>query len=240
VPGKTAPVRFLHWNVHSWQDPRKGTSNVAAVIELVHQTDPDVVSLVEVDETWGEPARLWQAADATGRVPVFSPVFEYGTDAPAGGFGNAILTRLPVLAVQQRQLTWPDTVYAGHEPSEPRALVLVRVATTAGPIWVGSTHLPSGDADQRAAALRQLRRVVDALDGPGVVCGDFNASPDRWPADAPAPQTGRTRLRPTAPAGEPARAVDYAVAAPGLELTTDVLTVPGSDHLPVLVDVHLP
>jgi endonuclease/exonuclease/phosphatase family metal-dependent hydrolase len=101
-------------------------SNVDAVVDLVRATEPHVVSLVEVDEQWDGPSVLDDLANRVGYASVFAPAFEHGTDTPRGGFGNALLSKLPIRAVRQRQLTWPTTVFDGTEPSEPRAVVFLR------------------------------------------------------------------------------------------------------------------
>src|SRR4051794_17298191 len=151
VPPPTV-LTAVHWNVHSWVDPTTGRSNAKDVEALLDEVSPDVVSLVEVDETWGGPSRLLEGADRHGYAAVFPPVFEYGRDnGPVGGFGNAVLSRLPVEVVLHRQLTWPDRVYQGNEPTEPRGVVLVRVTAERRKVWFGSTHLPAKDADARTA-----------------------------------------------------------------------------------------
>lgn len=47
-------LRILHWNIHSWRDS-SSTSNLEAIADLISGIDPHVVSLVEVDEPWGQP-----------------------------------------------------------------------------------------------------------------------------------------------------------------------------------------
>ena len=112
--GGQAPGRglaFLHWNVHSWRDA-SGQPNTEAVARLITSLGPDVVSLVEVSEPWAAPVSVPELARRAGYSWIFFPSLELGRDAPSRGYGNALLTRLPVLAVQQWQLTWPPTVYA--------------------------------------------------------------------------------------------------------------------------------
>ena len=80
----TDELTILHWNIHSWRDP-SGTSNLEAVISLVQDIRPDVISLVEVDEKWGMPAVLDELATRTGYSWVFFPAFEFGDGTkPAG------------------------------------------------------------------------------------------------------------------------------------------------------------
>ncbi len=223
---------FLHWNVHSWRD-ESGRPNVSAVAGLIAELDPDVVSLVEVNEPWAAPAALAEVAG--GRTWVFVPSVELGQDTPSRGYGNALLCRPGLLAVQQWRLTWPQTVYDGTEPSETRSLVLARLPLPTATVWVGSTHLPSSDQRSRAAALRRLLEVTRHLDGPWVICGDFNAPPQDWLEPSQPIVTGPSPALPTCPASSPRVAIDYAIASSGVSLDARPLNVTGSDHLPVLV-----
>ena len=93
-------MKILHWNIHGWADSN-GIDNVERVTDFIRSQDPDVVSLVEVDEEWGKPSKLEQVADALGYHWAFVPAFEYREQ---GGFGNAILSKSAFRSVQQRQL----------------------------------------------------------------------------------------------------------------------------------------
>ena len=93
-------MKILHWNIHGWADS-DGIDNVERVTDFIRSEDPDVVSLVEVDEEWGKPSKLEQVANTLGYHWAFVPAFEYREQ---GGFGNAILSRSPFRTVHQRQL----------------------------------------------------------------------------------------------------------------------------------------
>jgi endonuclease/exonuclease/phosphatase family metal-dependent hydrolase len=93
-------LKLLHWNIHSWRDA-SGAANLEAIADLVRVTDPHVVSLVEVDEPWGMPNTLGELASQIGHKWIFVPSLEFGNQEPTGGFGNALLTMLPILAAQQ-------------------------------------------------------------------------------------------------------------------------------------------
>lgn len=79
-------LRVLHWNIRSWHDESAQRSNVDAVASLLGETNPHVVSLVEVDEPWGTATQLARLADRTGYAWIFAPTFEYGDGTPTGGF----------------------------------------------------------------------------------------------------------------------------------------------------------
>jgi endonuclease/exonuclease/phosphatase family metal-dependent hydrolase len=232
-------LRVLHWNIHSWAQPRSGRSNLDPVEELIRATAPDVVSLVEVDEPWDAPSPLAELAERCGYDWLFAPAFEHGDAAPRGGFGNALLSRLPIRAAIARQLTWPTTIYERTEPSEPRSVVLARIAAPGGANrWVGSTHLPRGDAAARTQAVQRLAGIVRTVREPWLVCGDFNTAAATWVeptgfAVAPDP------AQPTYPGTDPTECIDYAVADANSVLDADVVAesgpAPASDHLPILV-----
>ena len=221
-------LSILHWNVHSWRD-EAGRPNHEAVLRLITDISPDLVSLVEVNEPWGSPAVLRDLARARGYTWIFCPAVEFGGDAPDRGYGNALLTRTPMLAAAQWRLTWPPRLYDGTEPSESRSVILAEVPFGRGTVWIGSTHLPASDPEARACALGRLTELTRGLDRPWVICGDFNTPPgdgvdSAWP-DPP---------QPSFPASDPAVPIDYCVASPGVSVTARILTVAGSDHLPLL------
>jgi endonuclease/exonuclease/phosphatase family metal-dependent hydrolase len=222
-------VKLLHWNVHMWRDA-DGHDNTQAVAELIDHVAPDVVSLVEVDEPWGRADGLSSLATELGYSWVFVPAFEYRQE---GGFGNALLVRPKIDAVQQWQLL-PPRLYAGDEPSEPRAILLARVGSDPG-WWVGSTHLPRVDTDMRADASARLLQIIDGLAVPWVLCGDFNQPSAAWlptstvvAPDAPVA---------TYPARAPVEAIDYCVLG-GATAKADVLDSEASDHRPLVVTLR--
>ena len=226
------PLRVLHWNIHSWRT-EDGNSNVAAVADLIRETAPHVVSLVEVDETWGSPGQLSDVAGRCGYSWLFTPAFEFGNGKPEGGFGNALLTTLPVLAVHQWQLLWPPQLYRRTEPSEPRALLLARLGWPGGPFWAGSSHLPREDEQARTTALERLQALTGGLKEPWLIASDFNMPASSW-LDPAAPVAVSVPLM-TYPASAPAEPIDYCIASPGFELRAEVLASTASDHLPLLI-----
>lgn len=223
-------MNFLHWNVHSWRDAN-GTESFEPITELIAALNPDVVSLVEVDEPWGRPARLQSLAEQLGYGWVFCPAFEYRM---AGGFGNALLSRTTIRACQQWQLLSPR-VYDGTEPTEPRAAVMALVDTERSPLWLGSTHLPRRDSDERQSAAVRLGRLLGGLSEPWAVCGDFNQPVWDWPEGsgvAPCPPV------PTHPAHLPVEALDYVVFR-GCAVMAEAVAADASDHLPIVGTIHL-
>lgn len=226
--------RILHWNIHSWKD-EAGRSNLDQVVDLIVTTSPDVVSLVEVNEPATGPTPLHRLATDTAYHSVFTPAFEYGTDHPDGQFGNAILSRLPLLDVRHHQLVWPRRFYDGTEPSEPRSLVLGRVEADGGPVWVGSTHLPASDRVARDDALDRALSVMIGLPSPWLLVGDFNTEFASWQDRHPTVRAYPLDPIPTYPTSNPSKPIDYCIAGRAQHIDVRVMDVAGSDHLPILV-----
>jgi endonuclease/exonuclease/phosphatase family metal-dependent hydrolase len=227
-------LRVLHWNIHSWRDA-SGASNLEAIADLVSEINPHVISLVEVDEPWGMSDTLNELANRVGYSWIFATSFEFGRETPAGGFGNALLTKLPILAVQHWQLLWPSQLYDGTEPSEPRSVVFAKLGFSRSSLWFGSTHLPRSDVQARANALDRLMSLTQKLDGHWLVCGDFNTSASSWLDSDRSVVVCPEQTQPTYPASEPVEPIDYCVGSPGLLVEGKVLEVGGSDHLPVVI-----
>lgn len=233
----TPELRVLHWNVHSWTD-EAGRSNLERVTDLIAATRPDVVSLVEVNEPVVGSTPLHRLATDTAYHSVFTPAFEYGTDHPRGQFGNAILSRLPLLDVRHHQLVWPPRTYDGTEPSEPRSLVLGRVEADIGPVWVGSTHLPAADRVARDGALDRAISVMIDQPSPWLLVGDFNTDATSWQERHPTVCAYPRDPIPTFPTRHPTRPIDYCIARKTQRIDVHALDVAGSDHLPILVQFH--
>ncbi|MGH4010033.1 MAG: endonuclease/exonuclease/phosphatase family protein [Pseudonocardiaceae bacterium] len=227
-------LRLLHWNIHSWRDDA-GSSNLESVINLVRVTDPHVVSLVEVDESWERPSALAEVAERCGYSSIFVPIFEFGNDAPVGGFGNALLSKLPILAVRQRQLLWPPKLYDGSEPSEQRSVLFAKFQTATRPVWIGSTHLPRSEAEAKAYAAQGLVAMTQGLTDQWLLLGDFNMPTSVWLDAYPFLAAYPTPAKSTYPAKDPVEPIDYCVAPQELPVQAEVLIEVGSDHLPVLV-----
>jgi len=133
--------------------------------------DADVVALQEVleDSRKGLPNQADTLAAALGYPEVHFVAVE-----PEGApkrYGNAILTRLPVIEVARRKL----------EPLDDyRTAIRVRVRTAAGPVDVVGTHL-AWKPEQGPVRAQQLADLLAWLpqDGtPLIVMGDFNAPLD--------------------------------------------------------------
>ena len=128
--GRVPILRVLQFNIRAARS-ETGDVNVSQIAAEIEAVRPDLVSLNEVDSDTtrtrvDEPAEL---AEATGMQVVYGPNLIYD----GGPFGNAILTRYPV--VDSQNLRLPRT-----PGLEPRGM-LIAVFSVGGLSRFSSTHL---------------------------------------------------------------------------------------------------
>ena len=152
------------WNLNRWDERRQ------AVVDWINEIRPDLVALQEVVRLSRECQAAW-IAERTGTAAVFSAA---GTHSGAE-FGNAVLSRFPVMGSRSRRL------HGGSQGDVPRAIVTVDADVYGRLVSFSSTHL-SYRFDDGWAREQQVREIADFIgrqpaDFPPIVCGDFNAEP---------------------------------------------------------------
>lgn len=168
-------------------------AGLEAAARLLERAGAEVAGLQEVDRGLARSGGVDQAAWLARRLGVdgaFGPALRRGR----GAYGNALLSRWPVLAA--RSVPLPGE-------GEPRAALDARLATPAGPVRVLVTHLGL-DVPARRRQAEALAGLLAADPGvPTLLLGDFNADPDA-PELAPiAARLRRLSAPPTYPAPDP-------------------------------------
>jgi len=226
-----AGLEVMVWNIHHGEglDDRLDLERIAAVIE---REKPDLVALQEVDRASRRSGGVDQAAEL-GRLCGMESVFGEALEFQGGGYGLAVLSRLPVRRHRIHRLPGEG---------EPRIALEVVVERDGEPLSFVSVHLCHRSAEDR---LRQAK-VLEKLLGERrrvVLGGDFNAeadSPvlkvfgDRWER---VPNAG-----PTHPADGPRRHIDH-VLVRGLVARGEVRVVKervASDHRPLRLRLRAP
>ncbi|WP_433430545.1 endonuclease/exonuclease/phosphatase family protein [Nonomuraea sp. CA-141351] len=248
--GRDVRLRVATYNIHAGAG-QDGRFDVARQVEAMRALNADVIALQEVDVHWGARSE-WrdlasELATALGMRVFFGPI--YDLDPPADGeprrqYGNAILTRYPVLYSQNHSITRLSTQTPNPVPEPAPGFPEVVVNAKGAHVHVYGTHL-----DYRSdPAVRQLQ-VADTLkimaerggQDPQVLLGDFNARPDA-PELAPLwteltdAMAGKPDL--TYPAEAPDRRIDYVAVSRSVSVrATQVPHTPASDHLPVVADI---
>ena len=157
--------------------------------------------------------------------------------APGGDrreFGNAIVTRLPVLQVFRRLLPWPA------DPSVPgmqRSALEVVLDTRSGPLRVTTAHLEYYSAKQRAAQAEALRELQ--IEAASHAAGPARAKESGPFRSMPRPASGILTADFNFKPDDPLHARLQSALAPGVPAYRDAwqLRHPGKPHAPT-VGVH--
>jgi endonuclease/exonuclease/phosphatase family metal-dependent hydrolase len=195
-------MKLITWNIQ-WCRGCDGRVDPARIARVAREmADFDVLCLQEVASNFPDLAGSTgenQYAALAALFPRYSVVKGVATDVPAPRgerreFGNAIVTRLPVLQVFRRLLPWPADPSV---TSMQRAVVEAVLESRSGPLRVATTHLEYYSAKQRTAQLEALRELqieaaghaaapVPAKEGPyrtmprpasAILTADFNFTP---------------------------------------------------------------
>lgn len=240
APGDGLPVRVMTYNLRQGFDVhgRHGLEELARVIEA---EDPDIVGLQEVSRGWvinGSVDMLEWLSQRLEMDYVWGPAAD-----PA--WGNAVLSRHPILKHQNHEMPNNDTLRLD------RGLLTVEIDVGGGEkIDVIATHFHSGDEHEDSLIrIPQAEAVLGAVNSgrTTVLLGDFNAHPDhpemQMIADAGfndalvASGTGGDEF--TYPADAPWERIDYVWTSPDLKLRDFSTHVSlASDHLGVAATVY--
>ncbi|MFN4296273.1 MAG: endonuclease/exonuclease/phosphatase family protein [Brevundimonas sp.] len=171
VPAADSPAELTVVTFNIWHDMGDWPARRPLVIEALREMDADVIALQEVLQDTDLPNQAEDIARALGGYSVHF----VSVDPPsqARRYGNAVLTRLPVLETGEHRL---------RPLKDSRTLATVRVSVNGRPIQIAATHLhhtPEGGA-LRASQIDDALAVIGPGQGPVILLGDFNA-----PAEAP-------------------------------------------------------
>ncbi len=171
ISASGSTLRVLTWNIHHGEglDKKVDADRIAKVIL---SAKPDVVALQEIDrgvERTGKIDLITKLADLTDMTYAFGKTIDY----QGGDYGNAFLTRFPIL--EERNLH-----YTLVQPGEPRGLLQLILNVRGEEIVVASTHLESrSDDSARMSSVGELRTLLRGYSPrPVIVCGDFNDLPE--------------------------------------------------------------
>ena len=250
------PVRLVTFNTHHGvgDDRRHDLPRLARVLA---DAEADVICLQEVDRRFGDRSEDVDQALLLSRALdmqlAWGPAVDElpRPDGGSGQYGNALLSRLPILISDVQRLPGGG---------EPRSALQTMVELDGGTLWITATHLTTRSARERAEQVAALAALHTGPMEAGVVVGDLNAAPD-------APELAALRERftdawelapdradqagwrfwhrdhgDTHPAARPRRRIDQVWVSPGVQVTAArVLDGDGaSDHLPVVVDLAVP
>jgi endonuclease/exonuclease/phosphatase family metal-dependent hydrolase len=199
-------MRIVTYNIHGWRTA-DGKPNLDGVTAALGSINADIVGLNEVFYprvvTGDDRPALEALAARLGMHFVFGPCLRWSAeqDMPARAYGNALLSRWPIVASSGHHLTPKEEDRDGLlTGKEQRGLLEGRILLPDKRTFtVYVTHLDHTDEQARALQLRVARTwLTRDRNRPHVVMGDFNAV-SRW--DWPDERLTALRDQPTRQGG---------------------------------------
>lgn len=224
------PLTIATYNIHGAVgcDGRFAPERIAGVL---HELNADIIALQEVPLGGTKtPNVLALLQEATGYVAAEGPACDW----PERRYGNAVLSRYPILSMRAIDLSFGSR--------EPRGALDADVDCNGNLLRVVATHLGLRPAERRDQ-IRRLLQVFDTEEMPVILLGDINewfvwGRSLRWLVShfqaVPAPKTFPSRY--------PMFALDRIWIRPRhrlvhVEVHATPLARVASDHLPLIAHI---
>jgi endonuclease/exonuclease/phosphatase family metal-dependent hydrolase len=155
------PLTIATYNIHGAVGS-DGRFAPQRIVDVLREMDADIVALQEVPLGGGAfPNVLTMLETATGFAGVAGPTFKVGDRI----FGNAVLSRYPIMAARSVNLS-----VGKHEP---RGALDADVSCHGHPLRVVATHLGLRPGERRSQ-IRRLLQTFDTDQMPVILLGDIN------------------------------------------------------------------
>ena len=264
-------MRIITWNIRcrNGGDDARGCGwavRFPQIVETLRDLKPDIFATQE--------GYAPQIDDLCAALPDYQMAGVGRNDGAREGEFCAIFWR-----AERHELRAQSTRWLSETPDEPSFgwdAHCIRIATkarlfdreTKREFEVWNAHFDHASASARVESARMLRREIEALSVPAILCGDFNSAPDDEPVLALTKSEGlrdsrlHSAQKPRGPhatfcgfaalnnridapiGGEKAR-IDYVLTDENWNiesyavLPTDENPKPTSDHRPVIVELNL-
>ena len=198
---QASELRVVSYNIHHGVG-MDGKLDLERIADVILQQNPDVVALQEVDNMATRSGSVDQAAvlaKLLGMQSVFGKCINLGE----GGYGNAILSKHPIVETRVHRLPGGG---------EPRVALEVVAKVDGELLSIVSVHFEWSTEAIRLKQANALEGIFSEHAQPVIVLGDFNARPESetmqllrktWSL---IPKTGAQL---TSPADVPRSEIDY-------------------------------
>ena len=152
APGAPATVRVMTFNIHHGADAN-GRLDLVRIANVITEYRADIVAVQEVDRL----TQRTEKRDFPAELAAFTKmtcVYSTNLNLQGGHYGNAVLTRFPVKAADNRH-------YQMKTPREPRGIQQLVLDVHGREVAILNTHLDVGDDDsERWSSVQEILAMV--------------------------------------------------------------------------------
>lgn len=162
---KIRTLRLVSYNIHHGVG-MDGKLDLKRIADVIAQENPDLVALQEVDKGCHRSSNR-DIAKELGAVLNMDYRFGKSMELQGGEYGNAVLSRLPILETTRHPLP------AGGEP-RCALEVKVQVEGFSEPVSFIGIHTEPWDEAVRVKQIQALLEALRNTSNPIILAGDFN------------------------------------------------------------------
>jgi endonuclease/exonuclease/phosphatase family metal-dependent hydrolase len=240
----TLEYRALTYNIQHGKGT-DGNVNLPRIAQVIEQSEADLVALNEVDRCFSsrsnyEDQANW-LAEKLNMYMVFGPALYKNNQTGLGQYGNAFLSRYPILSAKNHPIRFGTTLI------EERSLLEITLSINGKFIKAFITHI----SPIPFAHKKQLNFVINTISNefyPSLLLGDFNMIPKSraWKSISEHASDAWNKANQTKgatfPSTRPILRLDYIFSTPSISVVGAELdqSIPSaSDHLPLRVKFRL-
>lgn len=219
--------------------------NLNYVTDFIREQEIEVCCLNEIAGKGRRGNQPEQIADALGYYYAFANASSPGYLGEGGEYGNAIVSKYPILSCRTVPVTVPEEERAPDGYYEPRALLITELDVNGKNVTAMTFHFGLTAPEQEKAVQTVLNEIRD-INMPLILAGDFNLTPDSPYYTRIAEHLTDTSVlteggRLTFPSVDPGSTIDYVftngAACPAVR--SEVVDVAYYDHRPIIVELKI-
>lgn len=236
-------IRIMSYNIHHG----RGTDDkvdLDRIAKLINDWSPDLVALQEVDNVTSRSSFMNQTDTLASKTRMFS-IFGKNIDVFGGEYGNAVLSRYPIIHSENRKLP-----RIGNSEQRGLLAVWVQIKNKDGLTVFISTHFDHREKNsERLKSVEKIKFWIDRGDFGDdlIIAGDLNDTPSSnviLTINTFCDGSNQSSKYKTFPSRKPERQLDYIYTCNKGKYIIDsyhVIDAPIiSDHLPIICDIIYP
>lgn len=238
-------VTVMTYNIYGARSGGVPEADLKAIAKTITDNKADLVSLNEVDVNTTRNSNR-DLAKTLAELTGMNYFFAKAMDTYGGQYGDAVLSKFPILESKRYSLSVADGV-----GGELRSVAMIKVKKDNKEFYFAATHLDHlAIEDSRILQANQLKQIVADLNKPLILAGDFNAKPDSQTMTIVKSYMTlgcRQQCPFTYPSGgtygTPDKTIDYIMYSPVDKFTINsynaIPYLPASDHAPVVATIEI-